>query len=76
MKTVYLAGPISGLTYDGVVDWREAVARELADVGIKARLTELGATALALSSAEFGKLIADETEKWGAVIRAANIKPV
>ena len=36
MKTVYLAGPISGLTYDGVVDWREAVARELADVGIKA----------------------------------------
>jgi len=47
-----------------------------ADVGIKARLTELGATALALSSAEFGKLIADETEKWGAVIRAANIKPV
>jgi tripartite-type tricarboxylate transporter receptor subunit TctC len=48
----------------------------LADAGIEARLTELGATALALSSAEFGKLIADETEKWGAVIRAANIKPV
>ena len=48
----------------------------LADAGIKARLTELGATALALSSTEFGKLIADETEKWGRVIRAANIKPV
>ena len=48
----------------------------LADAGIEARLTELGATALVLSSAEFGKLIADETEKWGAVIRAANIKPV
>ena len=48
----------------------------LADAGIKARLTELGATALVLSSAEFGKLIADETEKWGRVIRAANIKPV
>jgi hypothetical protein len=31
---------------------------------------------LALSPAEFGKLIADETEKWGKVIRAANIKPV
>ena len=27
------------------------------------------------SPAEFGKLIADETEKWGKVIRAANIKP-
>ena len=48
----------------------------LADAEIEARLTELGATALVLSSAEFGKLIADETEKWGAVIRAANIKPV
>ena len=47
-----------------------------ADVGIKARQTELGATALALSSAEFGKLIADETEKWSAVIRGAHIKPV
>jgi len=35
----------------------------------------LGATALADSSADFGKLIADETEKWGNVIREANIKP-
>jgi tripartite-type tricarboxylate transporter receptor subunit TctC len=47
----------------------------LADPNIKARLTDLGATALAESSAEFGKLIAYETEKWGKVIRAANIKP-
>ncbi len=31
--------------------------------------------ALALSPADFGKLMADETEKWGKVIRAANIKP-
>jgi hypothetical protein len=35
----------------------------------------MGATPLAGSSADFGKLIADETEKWGKVIRAANIKP-
>ena len=35
---------------------------------------ELGSTALAGSPADFGKLIADETEKWGKVIRAANIK--
>jgi hypothetical protein len=34
--TVYLAGPISGLSYDGAVDWRETVARQLADVGIRA----------------------------------------
>jgi hypothetical protein len=34
----------------------------------------LGGTVLSLSPAAFGKLIADETEKWGKVIRAANIK--
>jgi hypothetical protein len=33
------------------------------------------ATGLALSPADFGKFIADENEKWGKVIRAANIKP-
>ena len=47
----------------------------LADHTIKARLADLGATALAGSPADFGKLIADDTEKWGKVIRAANIKP-
>jgi tripartite-type tricarboxylate transporter receptor subunit TctC len=48
----------------------------LTDPNIKARLAgELGGTVLAGSAAEFGKLIADETEKWGKVIRAANIKP-
>jgi tripartite-type tricarboxylate transporter receptor subunit TctC len=47
----------------------------LAEPKIKARLADLGGAVLALSPAEFGKLIADETEKWGKVIRAANIKP-
>jgi tripartite-type tricarboxylate transporter receptor subunit TctC len=47
----------------------------LADPNIKARLTELGGTALAGSPADFGQLIVDETEKWGKVIRAANVKP-
>ena len=46
----------------------------LSDPKIKARLADLGATALEGSPADFGKLIADETEKWGKVIRAANIK--
>jgi tripartite-type tricarboxylate transporter receptor subunit TctC len=46
-----------------------------ADPRIKARITELGATALPGSPADFGQLIADETEKWGKVIQAANIKP-
>jgi tripartite-type tricarboxylate transporter receptor subunit TctC len=47
----------------------------LADPKIKARLAELGGTVLPGSPADFGKLIAEETEKWAKVIRAANIKP-
>jgi tripartite-type tricarboxylate transporter receptor subunit TctC len=47
----------------------------LADPNMKARLADLGGTVLAGFSADFGKLIVEETEKWGKVIRAANIKP-
>lgn len=47
----------------------------IADPKIRTRLADLGGTMLAGSPADFGKLIADETEKWGKVIRAANIKP-
>ena len=46
----------------------------LADPKMKAQLADLGGTVLAGSPAEFGRLIADETEKWGNVIRALNIK--
>jgi tripartite-type tricarboxylate transporter receptor subunit TctC len=46
----------------------------LADPKMKARLADFGGTPLVGSSSDFGKLIADETEKWGKVIRAANIK--
>jgi hypothetical protein len=41
---------------------------------IGGRLAELGGTVIAGSSAAFGKLIADETEKWARVIRAAKLK--
>jgi tripartite-type tricarboxylate transporter receptor subunit TctC len=47
----------------------------LADSRMKARFTDLGGTALALTPAQYGELLAGETEKWGKVIRAANIKP-
>jgi tripartite-type tricarboxylate transporter receptor subunit TctC len=47
----------------------------LADPKIKARLADLGGEVLAGSPVDFAKLIADETKKWGKVIRAANIKP-
>jgi tripartite-type tricarboxylate transporter receptor subunit TctC len=46
----------------------------LADPKMKARFADLGGTPLALTPAEYGKLLADETEKWGKVIRSANIK--
>jgi tripartite-type tricarboxylate transporter receptor subunit TctC len=46
----------------------------LADPRMKARLADLGAEVLALSPADFGKLLAEETAKWGKVIRAANIR--
>jgi len=47
----------------------------LADPTIKARIADLGGTVLAVSPAEFGKLFADETEKWGKVVKFAGIKP-
>jgi tripartite-type tricarboxylate transporter receptor subunit TctC len=46
----------------------------LADPNMKKRLTDLGCAVFAGSPADFGKFIADETEKWGKVVRAANIK--
>ncbi len=46
----------------------------LADAKLKERLADLGGTLIPGSPANFGKLIAEETEKWGKVIRSANIK--
>jgi tripartite-type tricarboxylate transporter receptor subunit TctC len=47
----------------------------LADPGIKARLADLGGAPLPGSPADFGRLIAEQTERWGNVIRTAQIKP-
>jgi tripartite-type tricarboxylate transporter receptor subunit TctC len=47
----------------------------LTDPMVKTRMAELGSEIFTGSSSDFGELIADETEKWGKVIRAANIKP-
>jgi tripartite-type tricarboxylate transporter receptor subunit TctC len=46
----------------------------LADPRIKTRLSDLGATILAGSPADFAKLLADETEKWAKVVKFAGIK--
>jgi tripartite-type tricarboxylate transporter receptor subunit TctC len=47
----------------------------LADPALTARFADVGGIPFPVSPTEFGKFIADETEKWGKVIRAANIKP-
>jgi tripartite-type tricarboxylate transporter receptor subunit TctC len=52
----------------------EEINAAFADPRIKGQLLDLGGTILAGSAADFAKLIVDETEKWGKVIRAANIK--
>jgi tripartite-type tricarboxylate transporter receptor subunit TctC len=51
-----------------------AINAGLADAKLNMRFADLGAATIGGSPDDFGKLIADETEKWANVIRAANIK--
>jgi len=53
----------------------KAINSALAEFKTKARLADLGLTVLAGSPAEFGKLIAEETEKWGKVVKFSGAKP-
>ncbi len=63
-------------TPTGVIETlNSAINAALSDPRMQARLADLGATPFGGSPADFGKHIAEETEKWGKVIRAANIKP-
>jgi tripartite-type tricarboxylate transporter receptor subunit TctC len=52
----------------------KAVAMALADPEMKRRIVELGATVVVTSPAEFARLVVKDVEKWGNVIRTANIK--
>jgi tripartite-type tricarboxylate transporter receptor subunit TctC len=60
---------------DVVMTFNKAVNEAIADPKLKVRLAELGGILMPGSPADFGRLIAEETEKWGKVIRSANIKP-
>jgi tripartite-type tricarboxylate transporter receptor subunit TctC len=61
----------------GIVDLlNKTVNAGLADPKMRARYTELGGGIVASTPAEFGKLIVDETEKWGRVVKFAGLKPV
>ena len=74
-SSVYGVGAPKNTPAEIVNKLNKEINAALADPKIKARFAALGGTVLRGSPADFGKLIADETEKWGKVIRAANIKP-
>src|SRR2546421_384949 len=52
-----------------------AINAAFADPDMKVRLAETGGTALAGSAAEFGKILAEETEKWAKVVKFSGAKP-
>jgi tripartite-type tricarboxylate transporter receptor subunit TctC len=70
---VGLAAP-RGTSAEIVELLNQEINRALADPKMLQRIADLGDTPLPLSVSAFAKLIADETEKWGKVIRAANIR--
>jgi tripartite-type tricarboxylate transporter receptor subunit TctC len=67
-------GAPKGTPVEIIAKLNEGINAALADPKMKARLADLGGTPLPGSPADFAKFIAAETEKWGKVIRAANIK--
>jgi tripartite-type tricarboxylate transporter receptor subunit TctC len=69
-----LVGP-KGTPPEVVATLNKAINAMLTDPAAKRRFVDLGASLLPGSAADFGNLVADETEKWGKVIRFAGIKP-
>ena len=70
----YGVGAPKSTPADIVDKFNREVNAGLADTKLKARLADVGVEPTPMTPAEFGKLIADDTEKWGKVIQAANIK--
>jgi tripartite-type tricarboxylate transporter receptor subunit TctC len=68
-------GTPSGTPAEIINKLNNEVNAALADPTMKARLVDLGVAPTPMKPAEFGKFIANETEKWGKVVRSANIKP-
>jgi tripartite-type tricarboxylate transporter receptor subunit TctC len=68
-------GAPKGTPVDVVDKLNKEINAALGNATIKARIADLGGMVLAGSPADFGKIIADDTVKWGRVIRAANIQP-
>jgi len=73
-STWYGIGAPKGTPADIIDKLNMEINAALADPKFKARLADLGGTTLSGSPADFGKFIADETEKWGKVVKFAGIK--
>jgi len=73
-STWYGVGVPTGTPAAVIGKLNKEINAALADPKMKGRLADLGGTPLLGSPADFGKLISEETEKWGKVIRSANIK--
>ena len=73
-STWYGVGVPSGTPAEIIGKLNKEINSALADPRFKARLADVGGSALSGSPADFGKLIADETEKWAKVIKSAGIK--
>jgi tripartite-type tricarboxylate transporter receptor subunit TctC len=71
----YGVGAPSGTSAAIIEKLNQQINAILAQPDMKARLVALGAEPMSMTPVEFGKFIADETEKWAKVIRAADIKP-
>jgi tripartite-type tricarboxylate transporter receptor subunit TctC len=67
-------GAPKGTPPEIIAKLNKAVAKALDDREMKRRIVELGATVIVTSPAEFATLVVKDVEKWGNVIRRANIK--
>jgi tripartite-type tricarboxylate transporter receptor subunit TctC len=74
-STIYGIGAPKGTPAEIVGRLNKQINAALADPKLKGRLYDLGGAVLGGSPTDFGKLIALETDRWGKVIRVANIKP-
>jgi tripartite-type tricarboxylate transporter receptor subunit TctC len=68
-------GAPAGTPADVIATLNDAVAAGLADAKVGKSLADLGAAPMPMKPAEFGKFLADETEKWAKVVKFAGIKP-
>ena len=74
-STWYGVGAPKGTSTGVIEKLNKDINAIVTEPNMKARLVGLGLQPMPLTSAEFAKFIADATDKWGKVIRAANIKP-